>query len=79
MSGGPEDDAETAAIEGGVQGEGCAAGGAWEKTTAQLAADYEVHANQISAWKNQLLEGAVGLFVDGRQRKPIENAASTKG
>lgn len=37
-----------------------------EKTTAQLAAEYAVHASQVTAWKKQLLEGAVGLFEDGR-------------
>ena len=46
-----------------------------EKTTAQLAAEYEVHAGQITAWKKQLLEGAVGLFEDQRGRRPDDSAA----
>ncbi len=46
-----------------------------EKTTAQLAAEYEVHAGQITAWKKQLLEGVAGLFEDGRGRRVAENAA----
>lgn len=33
-----------------------------EKTTAQLATEYRVHASQVTAWKKQLLEGATGLF-----------------
>jgi len=43
-----------------------------DKTTAQLAAEYEVHAGQIAAWKKQLLEGVPGLFEDGRGRRPDE-------
>ena len=46
-----------------------------ERTTAQLAAEYEVHVGQITAWKKQLLEGAVGLFEDGRGKRAIEDAA----
>ena len=46
-----------------------------EKTTAQLAAEYEVHAGQITAWKKQLLEGAPELFEDGRGRRATEDAA----
>lgn len=49
-----------------------------EKTTAQLAAEYEVHAGQITAWKKQLLEGAVGLFEDSRGRRPDEPAANNQ-
>ncbi len=33
-----------------------------EKTLAELAQIYDVHANQITAWKAQLAEGAAGLF-----------------
>ena len=47
-----------------------------EKTTAQLAAEYEVHAGQITAWKKQLLEGAVGLFEDGRDKRSADDAAN---
>jgi len=45
-----------------------------EKTTAQLAAEYEVHVGQITAWKKQLLEGAPELFEDGRRKRAAEDA-----
>ena len=47
-----------------------------DKTTAQLAAKFGVHANQVSSWKRQLLEGAAELFGDGRRRKKGEASAS---
>ena len=47
-----------------------------EKTTAQLAAEFGVHAGQIAAWKKQLLEGAAGLFEDGRSQRAAEDAAN---
>jgi transposase-like protein len=36
-----------------------------EKTLAELAQQYDVHPNQITAWKAQLVDGAAGLFGSG--------------
>jgi transposase len=36
-----------------------------EKTLADLAQQYDVHANQITAWKAQLADGAAALFGAG--------------
>ena len=47
-----------------------------DKTTAQLAAEYEVHVGQITAWKKQLLEGVPELFEDGRSKRVAEDGAN---
>ena len=33
-----------------------------EKTLAELAQQFDVHPNQITQWRSQLLDGAAGLF-----------------
>lgn len=39
-----------------------------DKTLAELASQYGVYPNQISAWKKQLVDQIEELFRDGRQR-----------
>src|SRR6476646_8864156 len=36
-----------------------------EKTLAELAQQYDVHPNQITAWKAQVMEGVAGIFGSG--------------
>src|ERR1700716_4466464 len=39
-----------------------------EKTLADLAQQFDIHSNQITQWKAQLLEGAAGVF--GAEARP---------
>jgi len=38
-----------------------------DKTLNQVAAQYDVHNNQVSIWKKQLLEAAKDFFSDRRE------------
>ena len=44
-------------------------------TMAELIKKYDVHANQITDWKKQLLSGAVDVFGKGAQKTEDSEAA----
>jgi len=41
-----------------------------EKTIQELSREYEVHPNQLSQWKKQLLDGAADLFERPNKKNP---------
>ena len=40
-----------------------------ERTLAELAEQFDIHANQIAQWRSQLLEGAAEVFSSGNPAK----------
>jgi putative transposase len=48
-----------------------------DRTMGELASEFEVHANQISKWKRQLLDGVPRIFSEGRQEDRRQQEALT--
>jgi len=49
-----------------------------EKTIAELAEQFDVHPNQISIWREQLLKGASDVFGDGEKSAPAAPTVDVK-
>ncbi len=45
-----------------------------DMTLAELASEYDVHVNQIQAWRNQLKDNMVELFDNGIDRRKDHEA-----
>ena len=41
-----------------------------KKTLIELSQDFDVHPNQIKQWRDQLLEGATGVFGEAPKAEP---------
>jgi transposase-like protein len=49
-----------------------------EHTLVELSQQFDVHANQIKQWKDQLPEGATGVFGDETKAEPAGPTVDVK-
>ena len=40
-----------------------------QKTISEIAGQFQIHPNQVTKWKKQLLDGSPAIFEDGRKTK----------
>jgi transposase-like protein len=48
-----------------------------DRTMGELASEFGVHANQITKWKRQLLDGVPGIFSEGHREDVRQQEALT--
>lgn len=49
-----------------------------DKTMIELSEKFDVHVNQITQWKTQLLDGALGVFMTPADKREESNGPSMK-
>ena len=49
-----------------------------DRTLVQLAEQFDIHPNQISSWKDQLLEGAAEVFATSSSARPSTSKVDIK-
>ena len=49
-----------------------------DKTLSELAQQFDVHANQIKQWRDQLLEGVTGVFGPEAKAEPATPTIDVK-
>jgi transposase len=49
-----------------------------DKTLAELAEKYDVRGDQITQWKTQLLNGAIGVFLTPAEKRGSVNGPTAK-